>query len=203
MDTVSFLVFEDPLTLWVILGLAEVVALVIWRRTRSRRAATVLVALPAAAVLLGLLALVVETDREAVLRSIGVMDRAVAAGDADAFLSRVSADYRTSDGGKDALAAAVRLGLARVRATPSAPVLAPERTPQGERRFRVTQDYRFEPAPGSQTPILPAWQRVTWEGEFQRDPDGEWRLVAATAVRPERFTAEEAAARYFGRRPRP
>jgi len=195
MNTVSFLLFENPITLWVVLGVIEIAALAVWQRTRSRRAVKVLVAMPAIAVAVGILSAAVATDYESVLRTIGAMDRAVVTGNADAFLAEVSSDYGSGAGDKAALAAAVRLGLASVRAAPSAAVLRRETTPEGEPRFRATQDYRLRPAPGSEMPIPPEWQCVTWEGEFRRDADGRWRLIAAVSVHPERLRAEEAVTR--------
>jgi hypothetical protein len=59
----------------------------------------------------------------------------------------------------------------------------------------VTQAYVFRAAPGKQFLLPPGQERITWEGTFGPDEDGEWRLRSAIGIRPRRITAEEAAAR--------
>jgi len=203
MDTLTYLFFEDPTTLWILLGLAELIALILWAQTHSRRAVTALILFPVVAVLLGLLDFAVETDREAVLRSIATMDRAAAAGDAEAVIERISPDYRTDRFNKDALAAAVRAGLSQVRVEPSVPTLRKESAPAGTTVFRVTETYRFQPAPGSRMDVSPEWENVTWEATFKKDKDGQWRLASAMAIRPVQMTAEEAASKVLSHMPGP
>jgi hypothetical protein len=195
MDFVSYLLFENPTTLWVILALAWLVTLILRRQTQSLRLGALLWVLPLIIVLLGILAHAVETEHESLLRTLRMMEQAADRGDQTAFMERVSDDYRTGTFGKEALARAVRIGLAHFRATASTPATQISALPDGTRVSRVTQEYTFRPAPGSQFPLPPQWQKVTWEGTFRKETDGQWRLTSAAATRPEPITAEDAAAR--------
>ena len=186
MDILRHLLFENPLTLWIVLGLAAFGAGFYWSRTGSRRAAGIAAACLGAAVLVGLAAWLVETDRERLERTLDKMGDAAAAGDAEAFIERISREYVPP--GKDALAGVVRRGLALVRVSAETPVI---QMTGGE--ATVTQVYRFRPAPGSRVPIGQPFDCVTWEGTFAPDADGEWRLRSAVAVRPERLTPQDAA----------
>ena len=201
MDLINYLLFEDPTALWVVLGVAWVVVLVLWRRSHSPGLVRPLVVLPLAAVGFLVLDLLVETDHEAVLRSLGVMAKAADGGDAAAFMERVSPDYRTDTFDKAALGQAVQVGLSQFRAAAGEPAARHERRPDGSRVYVVTQEYVFRPAPGGKVPLLPQWRNITWEGTFAKDKDGQWRLTSATAVRPERITAEQAASQLIGHVP--
>jgi len=194
MDMLRHVLLENPLTLLIVLGVAEILALVAWRRTRSRRATAAAIALPAAALLVGLLALAVETDYERLMRTVETMARAADSGDAEAFIDRISPDYANRGARREDLAAVVRTGLACVRASADQPTLRWE-----DGRAVVQQTWDFRPAPGR--PIVVEGQqrvRVLWEGVFAPDGDGEWRLRSAMALKPKRLTPEEAA-RYLPR----
>jgi len=187
MDLARYLLLENPLTLWILLGIAAVVAGLAWMRTGSRRAARAALGCLAAGVLVGVLAWAVETDRERLLRTLDTMAKAVDRGDAEALIECISPEYRSGPSDKAALAAIVRLGLQRVRATAETPVIR-----QRDREACVTQAYTFRPAPGAR-PVPAEFERVTWEGAFAPDPDGEWRLRAVAATQPLHMTPEEAA----------
>ncbi|MGB2754270.1 MAG: hypothetical protein WBE00_04085, partial [Phycisphaerae bacterium] len=94
MDILKHLFLEDPLSLWIGLALAEIVTLIVWWQSRSRRAAIGLVAFPAAALAVGLVAWAVETDYERLVRTLEVMGRAADTGDAEALIERVSPEYQ-------------------------------------------------------------------------------------------------------------
>ena len=199
MDMLRHVLLENPLTLLIVLGVAEILALVAWRRTRSRRATAAAIALPAAALLVGLLALAVETDYERLMRTVETMARAADSGDAEAFIERISPDYVNRGARREDLAAVVRLGLACVRASADRPTLRWE-----DGRAVVQQTWDFRPAPGrpeSRRAGIEGQQRVRvlWEGVFAADGDGEWRLRSAMALKPKHLTPEEAA-RYLPRR---
>jgi len=189
MDLLRYLLFENPLTLWILLGIAAVVAGLVWMRTGSPRAARAALGCLVAAVLIGVLAWAVETDRERLVRTLDTMAKAVDRGDAEALIERISPEYRNGTFDKAALASAVRLGLRQVRATADSPVIR-----QRDREACVTQAYTFRPAPGAR-PVPAESERVTWEGAFAPDPDGEWRLRSAAATQPIHMTPEEAARR--------
>jgi hypothetical protein len=193
MDILKHLFLEDPLSLWIGLALAEIVTLIVWRQSRSRRAAVGLAAFPAAAIAVGLLAWAVETDYERLVRTLDVMARAVDTGDAEALIERVSPDYQPASprgvngrARREDLAAVVRLGLRHVRATAATPTIQWE-----DGRAVVRQTYLFRPAPGSRFDAGQAFRDVVWEGVFQPDADREWRLRSAAAIRPVRVTPEE------------
>ena len=183
MDLLRHLVFENPLTLWMTLGLACLVAALIWSRTGSRRALWTLGALLAAVVAVGIAAWAVETDRERVERTLRIMAKAAEAGDAEAMVERISERYPD----RPALVAVVRRGLAQVRATAGTTTIRME-----DGRATITQEYVFRSVrPGLTIPA--GRDRVTWEGVFEPDADGQWRLVGAMAIRPVRVSPVEAA----------
>ena len=188
MDLVRHILFENPLPLWIVLGLAAIVAGVVWTRTGSRKALGLLVAFPAAAVLVGILAWAVETDYERLTRTLDIMAGTLADGNDTRFMERVSPEYRSGSAGKEELAAIARLGLKQVRATAETPVIRFH-----DHEATVTQVYHFVPAPGSRLPMPPDGERVTWEGTFAPDADGEWRLWSAKATHPYRMSPEDAA----------
>jgi len=215
MDILKHLFLEDPLSLWIGLALAEIVTLIVWRQSRSRRAAIGLAAFPAAAFAVGLVAWAVETDYERLVRTLEVMARAADTGDAEAIIERISPEYQPASPagstGREArgfdgprglatwrprgvngrarredLAAAVRLGLRNVRATADTPTIQWE-----DGRAVVRQTYLFRPSPESRFAANQAFRDVVWEGVFQPDADREWRLRSAVATRPVRVTPEE------------
>jgi len=204
MDILKHLFLEDPLSLWIGLALAEIVTLIVWWQSRSRRAAIGLVAFPAAALAVGLVAWAVETDYERLVRTLDVMARAADTGDAEALLERISPEYQPASPagstGREAwrprgvngrarredLAAVVRLGFRHVRATAATPTIRWE-----DGRAVVRQTYLFRPAPGSRFAANQAFRDVVWEGVFGPDADREWRLRSAVAIRPVRVTPEE------------
>jgi hypothetical protein len=197
MDLLRHLLFENPLTLCIVLGLAAVGAGFVWSRTGSRRARAVVAVSGGAAVLLILVSALVETDQERVEKSLGRMADAAASGNAEAFIEYISTDYEGGLAGKDSVAAVVRMGLAHLRASVEAPTIR-----MGDRRACVTQTYRFTPAPGSSVALPPTYDRITWEGALAPDSDGQWRVRSAMAVKPERMTPEEAAQRLRRAMPR-
>jgi hypothetical protein len=187
MDLLRYLLFENPLTLWILLGVAAVVAGLVWMRTGSPRAARAALGCLAAGVLIGVLAWAVETDRERLVRTLDTMAKAVDRGDAEVLIECISPQYRNGAFDKAALAGAVRLGLRQVRATADPPVIR-----QRDREACVTQAYTFRPAPGAR-PVPAEFERVTWQGAFAPDPDGQWRLRSVAATQPLHMTPEEAA----------
>ena len=128
---------------------------------------------------LAVLAWAVETDHEKVARTLGTMASAAENGRADPFIERISPQYKNGPYGKDELAAIVTAALAKVRITAGDPVINIEDGP-GHRPAGL--HLRILPAVTS--PLAQAQIPVTWEGKFAPDPDGEWRLRSATAIKP-------------------
>ena len=190
MDILRHLVFENPLSPCIVLGLVAVAAGLIWSRTGSRRALAVIVAAGGAAAILAILSIAVETDQERVDRSLRMMAQAGARGDAEALIERISPQYGNAPAARDSIVAVVRFGLGRVRVSAGDPAIR-----MGDKQATVTQTYRFSPAPGQKFALPPSHDYVTWEATLAPDADGQWRVRAATAVRPERMSPEEAAGR--------
>jgi len=190
MDILRHLVLENPLSPCIVLGLVAVAAGLIWSRTGSRRALAVIVAAGGAAAVLAILSIAVETDQERVDRSLRMMAQAGARGDAEALIERISPQYGNAPAARDSIVAVVRFGLGRVRVSAEDPAIR-----MGDKQATVTQTYRFSPAPGQQFALPPSHHYITWEATLAPDPDGQWRVRAATAVRPECMTPEEAAGR--------
>ena len=190
MDILRHLVLENPLSPCIVLGLVAVAAGLIWSRTGSRRALAVIVAAGGAAAILAILSIAVETDQERVDRSLRMMAQAGARGDAEALIERISPQYGNAPAARDSIVAVVRFGLGRVRVSAGDPAIR-----MGDKQATVTQTYRFSPAPGQKFALPPSHDYVTWEATLAPDADGQWRVRAATAVRPERMSPEEAAGR--------
>jgi hypothetical protein len=187
MDLATYLLFEDPLTLWIILGAIGILAGVAWSRTGSRRSLALAAGCVAAGVVIGILAQVVETGREKVEHTLTVMAAAARDGDAERLIDQISADYHSGTSTRESLAEAVRTGLALVRADAAPPSITME---DGE--ATVVQTYRFAAAPRSPLHLLPGSSEVTWKGTFAPDADGRWRLRSVTTLRPQQVSPEEA-----------
>ena len=188
MDILRHLFFENPLPLWIALGIAALGAGVFWSRTGSRRAMWIAMALVDAAVVLAAVAWLVETDYEKVARTLAAMSRAAGAGDADAFIERISPQYSGEGAGKEQIAGIVRLGLSQLRVQTEDPGI---RMAGGQ--AVVTQVYRFTPASAPGAAVSQDLGRWTWEGIFAPDADGEWRLRSAMATSPQRLSPQAAA----------
>jgi len=188
MHVIRHLIFENPTTLLVALGIAAVVCGTVWHRTGSsawRLAAALCIAV---GLLIGILATTIETDRERLVRTLKTMGRAVDDGRPQAFADCISDQYKSGSLDKDGLANLVRRGLQYVRASADVPHVV-----MTDSVATVTQTYVFRPAPGTPTVISKTYERVTWEGEFAPDADGRWRLRAARAIRPREMLPQEAA----------
>lgn len=188
MDMLRYLLFENPLTLCVVLGLVALGAAVFWSRTGSRRAGAVAIACCGLAAALVLVAWMVETDRERVARTLDIMSIAASRGDAETFIAQVSPDYDTAAGGKAGMSMVVQTAMKLVRGRGETPAI----TIEGG-RATITQVYHFSPAPGSRMVVPPQYESFTWEGVLAPDADGRWRLRSAIATRPERMTPQDAA----------
>ena len=188
MDILRHLLFENPLTPCIVLGLAALGAGFFWSRTGSKRARGLAVACCGVAAALIVVAWAVETDHERVARTLWIMSDAASRGDAETLIAQISPEYEGGPHGKDGLAAVVRLGLGHVRATAGEPDI---RIEGGRATF--TQVYHFSPAPKSRIVVPPQYQKFTWEGTLTPDPDGQWRLRSAIATKPERMTPADAA----------
>jgi hypothetical protein len=189
MDLIRHLLFENPLSLWIALGLVAVTAGAIWTRTRSEKALWVAAGSVMAGLGLAVLAWAVETDREKVIRTLDMMASAVEKGQTTALIERVSPEYKNGRFSKDDLAAAVTAALPRIRISGAGdPTIT-----MGDGEATVQQQYVFQIQQGSDATFAGVQIPVTWEGRFAPDPDGQWRLRSAIAIKPERVTPEEAA----------
>ena len=142
MDILRHLLFENPLTPCIVLGLVALGAGFFWSRTGSRRARTMAVACCLAAAALLLVAWAVETDQERVARTLWIMSDAASRGDADTLIAQISPEYEGGPHGKDGLAAVVRLGLSQVRATADEPDIRIEAAARLSRRSTVSAPRR-------------------------------------------------------------
>jgi hypothetical protein len=182
------IVFEDPMPLWVLYGIATAIFLAVWSRSRSWVPLAFAGGCVLAGIAVGIVAHAVETDNERVLRSLSVMARAVETGDAESLAERISPQYRNDRFfGKPELVGIVMQALPKIRATANAPAV---RLEGGE--ATVIQQYLLTAAPGQTLPLPKDPTPVTWEGTFAPDSDGEWRLRSVTATEPRHLTPEEA-----------
>ncbi len=186
-DALTWLILEDPRPLWVTLGLAEIVLLVAWQRRRSRGLLVAAVAVPLAGLALGAADALVETDGEALRRSVRILKDAAERGQVVRFAERISDRYRAGKFGKDDLMLLADAGLPRV--TLAFPTPGTIRMEDGAATVRQGALVRSKPGAEFQIPRI--YQNVTWEGRFEPDPDGQWRLVSLMVVRPNRFHPEQ------------
>jgi hypothetical protein len=193
MDLARHLLFENPLTLWIVLGFVGAVSLGLWTRSHREAALWVTAACLILCLVIGILAWAVETDFEKVVRTLDTMGSAIESGNADKFCERISPAYQNGPNGKEELAGIVARALSRLRATPGDPLIK-----MGPTEATVTQNIRFDVSGsgGSSIPLPGGRLDVTWEGKFAPDPDGEWRLRSAIATKPVQITPE-AAAKYL------
>jgi hypothetical protein len=91
MDTLKSVLFENPLAIYVVLALAEVVLAWMWYTRRDRRLVRWLLVVPAAGLVVALTAWLVVTDREKIERNLKDMAAAVVAGDFDKLGSHLDA----------------------------------------------------------------------------------------------------------------
>ncbi|MFO8013784.1 MAG: hypothetical protein R6X20_10825 [Phycisphaerae bacterium] len=187
MDALRYFVFENPATLLVVLLIATVLLGTVWRRTGAKASRAAAGACLAATVLVALLAWLVETDRERLERTLDTMARAADEGRPEAFIERISPDYRTDGQGKEGMADLVRDGLKYVRASAGGATVD-----MRDGKATVTQTYRFRSAPGQRVNVAERFPRVEWEGTFGPDADGEWRLRSARVLSPRAMLPQEA-----------
>ena len=187
MNVFRHFVFENPVTLLIVLIIATVILGTVWRRTGKNAARAAASVCLAAAAIVALVAWFVETDRERLQRTLDTMARAADEGRPEVFIERISPDYRTDGQGKDGLADIVRHGLRYVRASARGATVDME-----EDRATVTQTYTFRTAPGMRAPVAERFPRVEWEGTFAPDADGEWRLRSAQVLSPRPMLPQEA-----------
>jgi hypothetical protein len=192
MELLRHLLFEDPLSLWIVLGIVALVSLGVWARFRSEKALWATAGCVLAGIALAVLAWAVETDRENIIRTLDIMAAAIERGDATAFNERISPAYKNGPSGtKERLAAIVEVAIKRVHVS----AVGDPFIDLKEGEAVVQQDYTFQYRiyrPGPVGEIGQAIQPVTWEGAFAPDADGEWRLRSATAIKPQQITPEEA-----------
>jgi len=183
MEGLKHVCFEQPLLLYVLAALAELITVAIWYSTRARWTRLMLLVWPLAGVGLGLLAWAVETDREKVQHCWERIAAAIDALDAPGALANVAEDFRS--------AALDKRGLA-VLADFSAKALKP-----GE--VTIASFTIEEVGPQSaKTKVLVIYHspqgpfRTDWEVSFAPQRDGLWRVNRADCIRPLGFTLKEA-----------
>ena len=117
-----------------------------------------------------------------------MMATAAENGRADPFIERISPQYKNGPYGKAELAAVVTAAMPKIRITAGDPIVNIEAGVA-----TVQQVYTFELQAGIGSSLPQAQLPVTWEGKFAADPDGEWRLRSAAAIKPMQVTPEDAA----------
>lgn len=99
MDTIKSVLFENPLAIYIVLALAEVVLGWMWYTRRDRRLVRWLLVVPAVGLVVGLTAWLVVTDNEKIQRNLKDMSAAVVAGDIDALGTYLDATCYAPVGG--------------------------------------------------------------------------------------------------------
>jgi len=189
MDTLIRVLFEDPWPLYVALGAAEMVVLILWYRRRTPRCAWALLGGPVLAGLLALTAHWVVTDREQIADALAQIALHVEAGDMDAVGRYLDADCRGQPGGKRPLTKAQILNSGR-RALKRFPVTGVQLTrietgvdrSAGKAASNLYTTLHFKiPTIGGQ------YAAVDWRLAWAKRGDG-WRITAVSIVSPAMLT---------------
>ncbi len=188
MDTIRTALFEDPVWLLGLLWACEMVALLLWRKRRTRGLRRAVIALPVVMAIVALLAWVVVTDREQIERACGEIAADVTAGNADVLGSYLADDCL------------VDLRPLRGRSLGGAEIVA-----DIERHIRVSQieavkltrmsvDVDGDTAHSEVTAIVTSNMPdvmgrsfpLSWDVEWVKEPAG-WRIHRVKLVRTEGF----------------
>lgn len=165
------LLFENPLPLYVALGVAELVIVGLWYRARTRRLAVALAVPVVLAFVLAATAALVETDREKLQRVLVAIAAHVEKGDFDSVRPHLAEDFHGEYLSRDAALEAGRNAWREfgVRKTSISGVRVhmDESLPKAE--FRTHIGYNF-PGLGQGT------QAIDWTVYWGRR-DGQWKIV--------------------------
>ena len=186
------ILFESPVTVYLMAGLAELITAAVWQRTRARRARVMLIVWPALAVGVGILAAAVTTDREKVEATWQRLTKAVNSGDAQGVMACIAEDFSADGMGKDELGEQVER---------AAQVLRPdeiqflghriERLDDRSAEITITAIYRGVRGAG----------RTRWSITFGPAADGAWRTTGASCLEPSSLTLRGALRLVPGRAP--
>ena len=186
----THLLFESPV--WIIFLLLIAAAVAGWRyyQTRGRPALVAMGVLSGLSVLLGIVAALVETDREQIEASWDRLDQAVRARDSDGALAEVSVEFRSGGltrGHLELLAAQAvkRLDDARVSfylfavqeiddspASPASPAAT------------ATVWSQYMPSQGVSAEGGRQGFPSQWRIRYRKDADGRWRISGAESIQP-------------------
>jgi predicted protein tyrosine phosphatase len=182
MDFLRQTFLEQPFLVYLTSGMAELVTVAIYNKTRAPRARLMLMLWPVLAIAVGLLAAAVETDHEKVRVAWDDVEVAIAESDVARLMSRVSDRFSVTRLNKDDLR-----DLAEE---------AGRRLPDGMLGFR---NFNVEEAEAGQmtigiTAVCRPLQVSRWHVVFVCDPDGRWRMLSAECVKPRSLNLRQAVA---------
>jgi len=176
MDLVRTLLFENPVPLIVVMAVAEVAGLLVYRAHRRRELLGWLLAPPAVAGMVGLLASLVQTDRERIRAALDDIAARIVAGDLDGparYLDPACRGGGVLPDGRDEL---IAFGKAVLRKHPVRQVRLPFptiRTDRPDADATVNSVVSFR----SGTSMWIVW-RLKWARR-----DGVWRIVRVEMAR--------------------
>ena len=173
MASLQELLFEDPFYVYVVLALAGVVCLGMWRARRQAKWLGAIAVLGLLAVGAYLLDRAVTTDREQIRATLGAMADAAAAGDAEALVSHLDDSYRGWMLRKVAVRVAAEAAMLRYRITKVRFSAAPKIEVTGDRADSTVYIVIHHESGGPRP--------MGWEVEWIRRPDG-WKVQRATML---------------------
>ena len=174
------LLFERPATIYIILGAVEVVVLAVWAWRRTPRCRWAALAAPVLAVVVGLIAHYVQSDREKIAAIIGGAIAHVEAGDVDAAAECLDSEFSAPGlrGMRIPKALYVELARRTLRRRPVEAIHRQRLETEVTGDSAVTElDTRIIGKSGEGIP------KATWELTWIRRGDG-WRVTALTAIYP-------------------
>jgi hypothetical protein len=183
MELLKHVLFEDPLLAYIVMAIATLITAAMWYRTRSRRSRILLAVWPLVAVAVGLLAALVETDREKVDRTWRQVDAAIVARDDIAAMRNIAEDFSADGFDKVELRKLAQFCNTALRPDEITTWFFTIKEIDG-RSARATVAVFYN---GSVHPF-----RTDWELTFTPQRDGEWRISKAKCLAPEQFTLQAA-----------
>ena len=161
---------DPPLTVYLVLAAVAVVAGLVWLSRRTRRTFGVFLAVLTVAVAVGLIDLLFESPREAAVRGVRELSKAINARDWDRFDSRVSKEFEYKGLKKADLRNKMAGVIGMFDARTAVWDFDRDKVTQiGDDQVSVVFDAKGDPKSG-------AAYYTHLKATFVREADGEWRL---------------------------
>ena len=184
MEFLEHTFLEAPFLVYITTGLAELITVAIWQKTRAKRVLVMLVLWPAIAIAVAALAAAVQTDREKVHAAWTGIDQAIQAQDTARLMRNVAPDFQSTGldrDGLERLAEQARAAMAPGSLKLSRLVI--ERIEGSQATATVIASYAHSGSPRAAT---------EWALTFSPQPDVAWRLEGVACRKPRNLNLRSA-----------